>query len=125
MNKTELLASPYRTNEELNTQFQEILLIPLKKLHESGFNLIAIIGKTEDNKYFHCGCCDDISTIFPVLDITDNLKLPLVRMDCVPESMSLRYHGRSGYFIVSEPMSSIEITFISTKNYEKSTKEEI
>jgi hypothetical protein len=125
MNKEQLLDSPYRGSENLDIQFQEIFLIPLEELHESGFNLISIIGKTKEDKYFHCGSCDDISTIFPILDITDNLKLPLVRMDCVPDSMSLRYHGRSGYFIISEPLSSIEITFISTKNYEKSTTKEI
>lgn len=132
MNKEQILASAYRSQEEIDMHFDEIYIIPTDDVHESGFQYIAIIGvvrkvNTETTlgdglSYYLCGTCDDISTIFPVIDLGDNLKLPAVRMDCLTPDKILRYHSRLGYFTVDEPMSSMEITFHLNKKETNETQ---
>ena len=125
MNPTKefLLSSPRRTREQIDLHFNEIFLIPLESMHDSGYHNIAIVGlvrtpSTETTlgdgfAYYLChDGCDDIETHFS--DIGHklaNLLINPVRMDCVPPDRVLRYHSNHGYFTVSCPISSMEITF--------------
>ena len=125
MNTTKefLLSSPRRTEEQLDLHFNEIFLIPLESMHESGYHNIAIVGLVrtpsiettlgDGLSYYLChDGCDDIETHFPNIPVKGTeLRINPVRMDCVPPNGILRYHSRHGYFTVSYPISSMEIIF--------------
>lgn len=121
--KEQLLAMPYRTDENVSRQYTEILIIPLKTKHDSGFSNIAIIGIWKDeNKQEHHEVCanqvDDISWLLPTITIgkgKNAFQMAAVRTDCYYPQGILRYHGRNGYFTVSYALSSIDITFTLTK----------
>ena len=110
--KKELLKMPVRAWNDTSRKYDQILLVPSGKKHDSGYMRIAVVGVYEEKgkpKYEIAAFPDDISCLFPIQDL-GTFRFALVRMDCYYPSGILRYHGR-GKFTVSEAISSVEITF--------------
>lgn len=105
--KKELLKSLVRDWNDVDKEYNSILLIPAGTKHDSGYMHIAVIGVTGD-QYEIAAYPDDISTFFPSYPGVTTVSQ--VRMDCYYPSGILQYHGR-GKFKVSAALSSIDITF--------------
>lgn len=110
--KNELLKSPTRKWNDVENEYDFILLVPGRTKHESGFMHIAVIGVSGEDMEI-CAWPDDISCHFPVVK-AGPYDYPSVRMDCFYPSGVLRYHGR-GKFKVGHALSSIDIYFTPAK----------
>ena len=111
--KKELLKMPDRDWNDIEKEYDQILLVPGGSRHESGYMHIAVIGVfTQDDKtrYEIAAYPDDIECNFPIVDIYPDIKLIPVRMDCWYPQGVLQYHG-DGKFKVSHAVSSVTISF--------------
>ena len=115
MKKSDILKGKHRKWDDTSRLYDRIWLVPTRKMHDSGYTYVAIIGVWDEKRkeeFEICGYCDDISTYFPMIKLSDTFEYPIVRMDCLYPSGILQYHARDGKFWVSESLSSMDIKFI-------------
>lgn len=108
LTKKELLASPQRDFKSEDRRYKDIMIIPARTKHDSGWMHQAVIGHwVEDEKdcYEICAYPDDICWVFP--NGIGELKL---RTDCFYPQGILRFWGK-GYFTVGDALSSTDVCF--------------
>jgi hypothetical protein len=122
--KKELLKMPERT--DLNHLYDEILLVPTGKLHDSGYMTIAVIGgifsepRDGNATYEICAYPDHVMPIFPLYKYADGGYISLAHIDCLYPSGIIRYWGR-GKFKVGMALSSTEIELIIGDEWKEKT----
>lgn len=109
-NKKSILKSPVREWNKI-TSYKQIVIIPTRKKHESGYALIAIVGMKENGRFEICSYADDICWDFRKLH--QNYDSSGMRTDCYYPEGILHFWGRNIEFIVHEALSSTTIEIVN------------
>lgn len=107
--KEDLLNLPRREWSEEST-YDSILILPTGETHDSGWQMMAIIGVRKAVPIeIASGCCDDIEWILPPAKSVSTFKVGRMRNDCLLTSGALQMWSRDCEFMVGTALSSTTI----------------
>lgn len=108
----ELMSLPHR-DWQLHSTYSSVLIISTRKVHDSGYAMMAIIGCQKSIPIeIAATCCDDIEWTIPWLghQYSDNHRSGQFRTDCMIKSGALHIWANYADFTVSHALSSVTIT---------------
>ena len=113
MTRKELLALPVcKFTEQESRKYASLLIVPAKKLHDSGYRLMAIVGLDKKGKPIEIAdFCDDIEWRIPMINAGSRLAYSPLRTDMYANLNCLHAWTRYGYFTVWG-CSSAEVTLV-------------
>lgn len=100
--RTGLLKAPVR-DWQTHSTYKEIFVIPTRKRHDSGWMLMAIVGKKDDGSYERAAWCDDICW-----HTETTHKEYAMRTDCTYPGGILHFWNAT--FTVGSSLSSTDVT---------------
>ena len=108
------------SEEETNTVYQNLTLVPTGKMHDSGYMIIAVVGKKLSGKEEICGqCSDDLSWIIPNMKNHNETMVPRIRIDCLFPEGFIHIWSNHYYFKVDYPLSSTDIKLVDSDEYKE------
>lgn len=118
--RKELLELPIcKFSDQGKRRYSGLLIVPTKKLHDSGYRLMAIVGLDEHGKPIEIAdYCDDIEWRTPVINYGHSLEVGALRTDMHPDIDSIHCWTSYGYFTVTG-CSSATITLVLDKGKTK------
>ena len=120
MTRNQLLALPVcKFTEQESRKYASLLIVPAKKLHDSGYRLMAIVGLDKEGKPIEIAdFCDDIEWKVPKMKLTHNLDFSPLRTDMYPDIDCIHAWTRHGYFTV-RGCSSVEVELVLDEGWRK------
>lgn len=117
MTKEELLSFPEREWNK-TSEYGSILILPRNEEHDSGWNMMYIIGLNEKQEPFEvvASSCDDIEWSTTFVDRAGKYILSQMRCDCCMESGAIRFWCRGAKLRVGDSLSTITIEIIKDAN---------
>lgn len=107
--KKELLSLPHRNCENAGV-YNAIMIVPTRRLHDSGWRLMCLVGCDEHYEPKEIiGYCDDINLCTEKAEV---LNLCHVQMDMIPKTNVVRIHSHVRRFQVGMCCSTTEIFIV-------------
>lgn len=105
--KKELLSLPHKDWATFG-YYHSILIVPTRKLHDSGWRLICLVGCDEHYEPKEIiGYCDDIHWC-----CNHELRFCDIQTDMIPKTNIVRMHSNKFRFKVGDVCSSVEILIV-------------
>ena len=100
MNRKDFLSIPDRKQWDKQIGCDSIVMIPMGKLHESGYTLIKAVACQNEVPV----CC--VTTSSDLLTFFNSGRL---KIDCLPKSKLFRAHAFPGKLLIGPELSSLDI----------------